>query len=282
MTATALQGIVPNLDEAEYHAHPFLSSTGARKLLQSPAKYRWALDHPEPPRKEFDIGTAVHSKVLGTGAPLTVIPEEHLSSNGTTGTNAARAFIQDARAAGKVPVKQGEADVINAMVESVLAHPLARSLFEQSGLAEASLFGRDPDSGVDMRCRFDYLPDFTVDDPCAVDLKTARDASPEGFAKAVAEHRYDIQDEFYLLLYAIITGDFTMPMKFVVVEKEPPFLVGVYGLAQEFLEMGRRKVREALDLFAACTTADVWPGYPLNPDPLQPPTWLMFQEGAIA
>jgi hypothetical protein len=224
----------------------------------------------------------VHSKVLGTGSPLVAIPNEILASNGAVSTAAAKAFVAEQRAAGNVALKQSEVDVVLAMVEAVLAHPLARSLFEQSGLAEASLFGRDPDSGVDMRCRFDYLPDFTVDDPCAVDLKTARDASPEGFAKAVAEHRYDIQAEFYLLLYAIITGDFVMPMRFVVVEKEPPYLVGVYPLAQEFLEMGRKKVRQALDLFAACSTADVWPGYPLNPDPLQPPTWLMFQEGAIA
>lgn len=282
MSTATMQGIVPNLDEAEYHAHPFLSSTGARKLLQSPAKYKWALDHPEPAKREFDLGTGVHSKVLGVGARLAVIPDGILASNGAASTASAKAFIEDARQSGLIPVKQAVADEVNAMVEAVLAHPLARSLFEQSGLPEVSLFGRDPDSGVNMRCRFDYLPDFTVDEPCAVDLKTARDASPEGFAKAVAEHRYDIQEEFYLLLYAIVTGDFTMPMRFVVVEKEPPYLVGVYPLAQEFLEMGRKKVREALDLYAACTTADVWPGYPLNPDPLQPPTWLMFQEGAIA
>lgn len=32
----------------------------------------------------------------------------------------------------------------------------------------------------------------------------------------------------------------------------------------------------------ACTEADLWPGYSVNPEPLQPPTYLMFQEGAIA
>jgi hypothetical protein len=182
-----------------------------------------------------------------------------------------------------VPVKEAEAAEIHGMVEAVLRHPRARELFEQSGTAEASVFATDPDSGVEMRARFDYLPDFTVDNPCTVDLKTtARDASPEGFAKTVAEHRYDIQQEWYLQAYAAATGDFMARMCFVVVEKEPPYLVGVYPLATEFAELGRKKVRQALDLYAACSTADTWPGYHLNPDPLQPPTWLMFQEGAIA
>lgn len=282
MTDT-LTGIIPDLPEAEYHARPELSSTGARLLLDSPARFHHRQTHPEPTRKEFDVGSAVHSKVLGVGAPIAVIPGGILASNGAASTTAAKEFIAAERAKGNIPVKEAEADEIDAMTEAVLAHPEARRLFEQSGISEASVFATDPDTGVDMRCRFDYLPDFTVDDPCAVDLKTsARSASPDAFAKTVAEHRYDIQQEFYLPIYAAVTGDFTMPMKFVVVEKEAPHLVGVYSLAREFAEMARRKVQLALNLYAACSAADEWPGYPINPDPIQPPTWLMFQEGAIA
>lgn len=280
MTDT-FQGIIPNLDESSYHAHPALSSTGARRLLQSPAKFRYQLDHPEPARKEFDVGSAVHAKVLGVGAQMAVIPDGILASNGAASTASAKAFIEHARTSGLIPVKQAVADEVNSMVDAVLTHPLARSLFEQDGTPEASLFGTDPDTNVPMRARFDYLanPDM---DSVHVDLKTARDASPEGFAKAVAEHRYDIQQEWYLHLYALITGDFMGRFSFVAVEKEPPYLVGVYPLAQEFSEMGRARVKEALEIYAACTAADLWPGYPLTPDPIQPPTWLMFQEGAIA
>jgi hypothetical protein len=138
---------------------------------------------------------------------------------------------------------------------------------------------------VPIRCRFDYLPDFTVDDPWCVDLKTsAGDASPDGFARTVAKPdlRYDIRQEHYLHTYATVTGEFTARMKFVVVEKTAPYLVGVYELATEFAEMGRRRVREGYEKFAACTAADLWPGYPAQADPIQPPTYLMFQEGVVA
>lgn len=274
--------IVYDMPDSEYHARPELSSTQARRILESPAKYKYALTHQSAPKAEFDLGHAVHSKVLGVGAEVVIIPADKLASNGAASTTAAKKFIEQARADGKVPVKADVAAERDAMVEAVLAHPGARELLQQPGNPEVSLFGTDPDTGVDMRARFDYLPDFTAPDPWAVDLKTARTASPEGFARAVAEHRYDIQMEWYLLLYAIITGDFTGRMKFVVVETEPPYLVGVYALSEEFADMGRRQARRALETYAACTAADLWPGYPTHPDPLQPPSWLMFQEGAIA
>jgi hypothetical protein len=281
----ALAGIVEDMPENEYHAHSALSSTGLVKMLQAPAKYRQYRDNPEPAKKEFDVGSAVHSKVLGVGAPITVIPAEYLSASGSVGTNNARAFIEGAREQGRIPVKQAEADEVNAIAESVLAHPVARLLFEQSGTAEASVFAQDPETGVDIRCRFDYLPDFTVEDPWCVDLKTsAGDASPDGFARTIAkpELRYDVRQELYLHTYATVTGDFMARMKFVVVEKTAPFLVGVYDLSSEYANLGRNKMRQGLNTYAACLTAGMWPGYPTNPDPLQPPTYLMFSEGAIS
>lgn len=273
--------IVLDMPEAEYHAHPALSSTGARKILESPATFKYWREHPEPPRAAFDVGTAAHSKVLGVGAQIAVIPTEMLASNGAASTRDAKEFIAEARAAGFVPVKEDVAAEVDEMAEAILAHEEARALLEQPGNPEVSVFGTDPDTGVEMRARFDYLPDFTADDAWAVDLKTARTASPDGFARAVADHRYDIQQEWYLHLYALVTGDFTARMKFIVVEKEPPHLVGVHPLSAEFADMGRRRVRQALEKYAACAAAGIWPGYPKS-EPLQPPTWLMFQEGAIA
>jgi hypothetical protein len=284
MTDT-LTGIIPDLDEVAYHTRPELSSTGARLILDSPARFHHRQTHPEPYKKQFDVGSAVHAKVLGIGAPISVIPADVLASNGAASTAAAKAFIADARAVGSIPVKQGEADEINGMVEAVLSHPVARTLFEQPGTAEASVFATDPATGVGMRARFDYLPDLNVADPWTVDLKTtALSASPDGFSKTVSDHRYDIQQEWYLQTYALATGDFMARMKFVVVEKNAPYLVGVYPLATEYAEMARMRVAQALHIYAACMAAGdggKWPGYPTNPDPIQPPTWLMFSEGMI-
>jgi len=278
-----LSGIVLDLPEHQYHAHPSLSSTGARKLLDSPARFHYAQTHPQAHKKAFDLGTVTHSKVLGTGSGVDVIPADLLASNGAASTKAAKDFIADTYAKGLVPIKQSEFDEAMGMAEAVLAHPTARALFEQEGDAEASVFATDPDSGVALRARFDFLPNFMQNDPWTVDLKTTgKSAAPDEFAKTVANFEYHVQQEFYLHAYGIATGDFTARMKFVVVETAAPHLVGVYELAPEFAELALARVRKALATYAACSAADLWPGYAIDNDPIQPPNWLIYQEGISA
>lgn len=269
MTAE-LAGLVPDLDEQTYHAHPALSSTGARRLLDSPARFRWHQDHPEPPRAAFDVGTAVHAKVLGVGAAIAVIPDDVLASNGAASTKEAKAFIEDARVQGLVPVKQAVSDEVTAMSEAVLQHPTARLLFEQDGIPEASMFATDPDTGVQVRCRFDYWA------PYAVDLKTtAGPASKAGFEKVVANHGYDVQQEHYEFT-AEQLFDERRPFLFVVVEKTPPYLVGVHQLDREFVEIGQKKAARARRLFAECLTTGVWPGYPPEVQLASPPLYHVY------
>ena len=83
------QGIVHNVPEADYHSHPALSSTQARQILDSPAKYDYAKTHPQPHKDAFDLGTAVHTKVLGTGYTVATYPPEHLTPSGAASTKAA-------------------------------------------------------------------------------------------------------------------------------------------------------------------------------------------------
>lgn len=269
------------MPEHIYHARPELSSTEARLLLESPAKYRWKKDHPPliAPLKKFDIGSAVHAKTLGTGYEAVVIPDDILASNGAASTTAAKKFIEEARAGGKIPLKQAEFEPIDAAAEAVLAHPGARQLFTQPGTAEVSVFATDPDTGVEVRGRFDFLPtDSTLGAPSrvAVDLKTAADASPDGFTKSIANYNYDVQRAWYLDALRWETGE-TAELVFVAVEKEPPYLVGVYQLPTVWVEMGVTKARAARKRYAECVASGVWPGYGDGVHLLSPPNWLIYK-----
>ncbi|HEY6115272.1 MAG TPA: hypothetical protein VI172_04870, partial [Candidatus Dormibacteraeota bacterium] len=64
-----------DMSEAEYHAHPALSFSAAKKLLHPscPAIFRHAQDNPQPHKREFDLGHAAHKVVLGEGSELHVI-----------------------------------------------------------------------------------------------------------------------------------------------------------------------------------------------------------------
>jgi hypothetical protein len=156
------------------------------------------------------------------------------------------------------------------MTEAVLAHPTARALFEQDGMAEASVFATDPDTGVNLRARFDYLASICVD------LKTtAKEASAAGFARSVANFGYDVQRGHYLPTLELATDE-VREMVFVVVETEAPHLVAVHQLDRDFADMGLKKARRARELFAECTASGVWPGYPSDVQLVIPPMYAVY------
>lgn len=265
-------------DEA-YHRMPELSSSQAKALLESPAKFRYWRGKVRPAKKAFDLGHAVHKKVLGVGADVVEIPQHLLSSDDGIRSDAAKAWVQEARDKGQVPMKAAEFRPINEAAESVLKHDKAAALLTQPGHPEVSVMTVDPLTEVPIRARFDYLPYPRSPIAKAVDLKTAQDASPRGFAKAAFDYSYHLQQEWYRHTYRHATGE-EVEFAFVVVEMEPPYLVGYYNLSDSFMEMGRAIGAEARALYAECIRTDTWPGYDDGIVTLEPPFWaaVSFEE----
>ena len=251
------EGVVYGLPESEYHApKDELSSTGAKLLLECAAKFKYqVLDGNRVHRDAYDIGTAVHTKVLGVGAAAVTCPEHLLDSAGGMRTTAAKEWKVAQYLAGIPVVSVADMTVIDLMAESVLAHPTARMLFEKPGHAEVSVF--DEVLGVKRRGRFDYLPD---EGNIAVDLKTTMDASKPGFASSVGKFKYHVQQAHYLDILRRSTGR-DIGMVFVVVEKTAPYLTGVRTISKQFAEMGDTEAMNAVDIYRRCMESGVWPGY---------------------
>lgn len=273
MTAIERKGLVYGLPEAEYHApKDELSSTGAKLLLESPAKFKHqVIDGNRVHRASYDLGTAVHTRVLGVGTNFITYPDEHLTKSGNASTAAKTvAWATEQRAEGKVILSPSDALVSEAMSEAVLSHPLARKLFEREGRSEVSVF--DDSYDIKRRGRFDYLPD---DGGIAVDLKTTMDASPAGFAKSAAKFGYHIQRGHYIDILRSATGR-ELDMLFVTVEKEAPYLVAVHKLSTEFAEMGEGEALAAAGIYRTCMESGEWPGYPVEINELAPPMYAIY------
>jgi hypothetical protein len=272
---TAYDGLVYDLDEETYHGLPGLSSTGAKKILRSPAHYQHYMTTPHETKDEFDVGTLVHSKVLGVGSKHTVYPDGTgpetfetlddkgkpitlttvLASNGALSTKAAKAFAEEARSHGLIPVKRVVARVVDKMAESVLAHDEARALVE-GGRAEVSMFATDPETGVPCRGRLDYLRPRTI-----ADLKTtAGQASEVEFGKAFFRHGYDVQFGHYDWLYTQITGE-RPPFTWIVVETEAPYVTNVFMLEPRAQDIGRERAARARRRYAEARDKNRWDGY---------------------
>ena len=266
--------VVPGLYDipAElYHQDPIpggsLSSTGARKLAtECPAKFRYWVDNPEPPKRHLDLGTAAHSVVLEEGDNIVVTEFDDWR------TKAAREQRDAIRADGGVPLLFHEGEQLTAMVAMLRAHPEAASLLEPgSGVAEQSAFWED--SGIWRRARFDWLRH----DGQLVDYKTARSCRRENLEKAFNEHGYPQQQEWYVDAgLALDVADPERPFQFVLQEKDPPYLVVVTTCDPVARGIGRHLNDVALNTYALCRESGEWPGYLPNPL-ISLPAWVERQ-----
>lgn len=257
------------VEESTYHAdRDSLSCSGAKLLLppSCPAKFRQRMDNPPEPKPHFDFGSVVHTLTLGAGSDYAVLePAIHgLKRDGTiadspTATTAWKAADADARALGKIPIHVDDFTKARAMADAVRNHPEAGELFKR-GHAEKSMYWTEPQSGIRLRGRADWLT-LIGDRLTCVDLKTSVTANPTELVRPFWKFGYHLQAAWYRRLL-IETGVSSDPdFVFVAVEKEPPYLVSVIRYDDEALAEGDRLNRAAIDTYARCMETGIWPSY---------------------
>lgn len=153
-----------------------------------------------------------------------------------------------------------------------------------------------------------------------VDVKTCDDASPEAFARSIANWRYHVQHPFYIdgLRQALEQSAETPPTGaaelsaywtdpetgllcrcrpdfwrgepkhfiFLAVEKSACVVngvakgVAVYKLRDESVALGRDEYRANLRTVAECEASGKWPGYSQKIEPIDLPAWV-FSRAAV-
>ena len=266
MSTTAIDRdrLVMSLDEQEYHQLPGLSSTHIKWLLRSPAHYRH-LSANRVEKAEFDLGHAVHAKVLGVGLDVEVIP-------GAWNTKAAKEAVEAARVAGKVPLKPETVAQVDAIAEAVTTHPVAKALLS-NGHPEVSAFWTDETTGLACRGRFDWITTLADGRHCIVDLKTTGKPAP-GFDRAVTDYGYDSQAFHYADGYRAITGEDPLYL-WVVVETEAPHGVVIRQATEDVMRLGELKTLRAREILRDCLAADLWPPYPTDIEPVRVTSWAL-------
>lgn len=268
MTTT---GVIDGYPEADYHAHPALSRSGAKTLLSNPARYRWEADNHGTTKDAFDVGTAAHAIVLGVG-----LDELDVIDAADWRTNVAQAAKKASHEAGRTPILKAQFDATLAMAEAVLDHDTARAILEREGNAEQTIFWTDTaDDGTEVECRarIDYLTTDADGLPALVDLKTTgKDAGPTSFAKSVVDYGYDLQDAFYTRGFEAVTEQ-PSSFTFIAVESAAPHFVAVHTLDEAFRRRGHELREAAVNRFAFCTANDDWPAHGNDIHILTPPRW---------
>ena len=240
--------IVDHLSEPDYHSHAALSQSGAKTLLQSPARFNYERTHPRPPTAAMEHGTIAHGLVLGSGPRIVVIDANDWR------TKAAHLAADDARAAGKVPILAKDYERVLAMGLKLREHTLAMELLNAATVKEASIFATCPVTGVPMRGRADALTPTLI-----LDYKTTAKPDARTFGKSASDYGYHIQAGWYLDLLEYL-GQPRDGFAFIVQSKVAPFEVAVVELVPSAVNYGRELGIIARERFRDCTASGLWPG----------------------
>lgn len=240
-------GLHYDIDEVQYHADAMsLSSTSAKTLITKGPDvfHRKSLEAPEY-KDAYDFGSVVHALVLGVGDFEVLFFDSYR-------TKKAKEARDEARAGGRAPILYKKYLVAEAMRAAVMANEQAAELLS-SGAAEVSMWGDDPETGVLMRGRMDWLRSDSF-----WDLKTTgQPADQPNFLRTVWDYGYGFQAAYYRKILKL--NGLTRGAGWIAVEKNEPHGTGVYAPDEGMMAQCAVDVDRALALYAYCKATDTWP-----------------------
>jgi hypothetical protein len=279
-------GIHADIPEHIYHARvkDLASKSGLDIIRRAPSKWIAYLNgHQRPPTDDMVFGTTFHAALLEPdryASEYVISPEfgdlRAVAGRTTKEEGAANKAAKAAWLASHQGVKLVEPEDhanIAGMVASCRAHPLVGPMLDGS-MREATVRWRDPDTGVECKARLDT---WKASVGIALDVKTAGDASADGFVRAVENYGYHRQSAMYQAGLAACGAE-VRSFRFLVIEKEAPWDCAVYDLGEESLMVGHRQNARALATMARCLETDIWPGYPTGTTTLALRPWAMREE----
>lgn len=245
-----IPAIVLNMPNEAYHNHDSVSNSGLSLVSRSPGHFAFRASWAST--RAMDIGTAFHTALLE--------PMRYIAEYVTTEGNDRRKV--DYKEAAKVyggdkTLTANEGTSVAVMSESIKANEAAQAELSKEGMAEVSFFAIDPETGIAMRCRFDWLSD----DGVAVDLKKTQDCREHAFSKSLHLYRYHCQAAMYSHVYELVTGKPLTAFKFLAVEEQPPCANVLYDLDPLAQQYGHDAYRESLIEYSKASESGIWETY---------------------
>lgn len=270
-------GFYPNLTPEDYFAEPCpapaLTNSGIKMLLAScPAKF--AHFHPaiggnaDTNRTEaLDTGSLVHRLALDKGDDYAISPHDEFR------TKDAKAWRDEARAAGQIVVKRKDFEEAEAMA-AIIRDAIAAETRGHDYQTEVVIAWRTVVCGFPIWCRA-MLDVWCPALDLAIDVKTCMDASDKAINRAFS-NGYAHQAAFYSDGIEALHDSVTRPrFRFLFVEKDDPHLARSAEPSQGFKDGARIAIDRGAELFARCMKTGEWPGY--QPYTAQPPAWWLSE-----
>lgn len=272
----------PPLSVEEYDAIPALRSSVLRVFAQrTPRHARWMMEHPTRETHDTFLGTLLHMAILEPDRfEREVLVQPYFGHHAANATKALKAqWI--AEHPGAIAIKEEELESLKAWRTELFSVPVIRHLLTCPGINELSLIWDEP-CGVRCKARLDRFVEYTGKGT-KVELKTARNGDGWRFGRQALDLGYHIQDAFYMRGLDTIYGKRERRSVICTLEKgdeHSPSLAVPYEFEAAAKHLGSTIVERAISDYAECEKAGVWPGYSIDIEKLQLPSYAFKRSGS--
>lgn len=264
-------GVYKGLSFSDYCQIDAVNASLLEGFMRTPAHAREAMLHPTEGTKAQAFGQAFHTFVLEPlRFPLLYAVPPKIDRRFKVGKEEWKAW-EDANP-GRILLKAEEAEALERMAESVMAHGFARELLAGAGLVEVTIIWIDPRTGLKCKGRLDRVAEHPSGYTFISDLKTAEDAEELAFSKSASKYGYMRQICHYRDGMNVLRP---RPRRcvFIACEKEPPYAVACHEVEDRALEQAQRENASHLATFKHCTESGSWPAYGDGCSLIDYPAW---------
>jgi exodeoxyribonuclease VIII len=263
----------------------------------------------------FDVGTAFHTAILEPEKfdkeviPFAdkLFPTQEFNQDGSVslrgkGNSVVLKEFTEANK-GKIVLRESYWNQISSMVKSARDHiGFSRMMELDKGWVEHSFFTRyvwkkngmfdriepaekDAKRDSDLIMLVRTKPDFAHKERAyAMDLKSTIDASPNGFARQLANLEYDIQASMVCDIVSANAGELYETFIVLAVEKEEPYYANMYDIFYEDLQDAKGIYLRRLDVLRKSMNEKEFKGFEMFADndfgllSLKLPAWYKSQQ----
>lgn len=256
------------IENEDYHSSEGYSNSFLTAVLRSPAhamsRGKWKST------RNMEIGSAFHSSTL---EPDLYKRDYRIVECDARTSSLYKQACKDHPSAQVLTI--GEHETVQGMTAGVYRNAKLKEIIELPGSPEVAFFAVDPDTGLPIKCKFDWLTDCAI----SLDLKKTQDARAFAFSKSIYTYMYMMQDAFYRHVYKCATGEDLKEFYFGAVEEQRPHASNRWRLGPESRKKGDALFREALITLAVCLDRGEFPAYPDDgDDEIEIPAYAFEQE----
>jgi hypothetical protein len=254
---------------ADYLGIDAVNWSTLKELRKSPLHYKHRLGSPRADKANLRAGRAAHTAVFEPDRFLVDYALfDHENKGGKVVRNGKVWDAFKATNAHRTIITPTEYQRAITYRDAVRSHILAKP-YLASGQAEKTIAWRDPETGLDLKARLDFLSDGK---PALVDLKGSASIAYGRFSSTAYKMGYHCQLGFYQWGVKEALG-LDVPVMVIAVEDAEPHDVGVFEYLPDCLEAGLNECRSLLTKLAYRRETNTWPGQYEEEQVLEFPTW---------